>query len=129
MSDTDAIELSGLPRQVREHLQGRSPVPAPLPDPSHFESPVIHMESLRRVIRSTDVHAMAHDREPCRFPAHIDYARKQYLAALIDVFNGDLPVIGQFFDRGSEKTLRNLIRAFGLESALQTARSRARRSL
>ena len=129
MSDTDTIELSGFPSVIREHLQGTASVPVPssvLPD---VKPPIMDMDELRSAIRSTDALALSREAQPSRFPAHIDYARKQYLTALIEAFDGDLPLIGQFFDRGSEKTLRNLIRSFGLEGTLQTARSRGTRGI
>lgn len=128
MSDTGTIDLSHFPPEIRNHLDGTACVPVPVGAAPDLESPILNMENLRRAIRATDALALGREPQPCRFPAHIDYARKQYLTALIEAFDGDLSVIGHFFDRGSEKTLRNLIRSFGLESALQTARSRSKRS-
>lgn len=128
MSDTDLIQLADLPSEIQDHLRGTSLVPVPVSTLLKTDSPIIDMDGLRRAIRSTDALALSREAQPCRFPAHIDYARKQYLTALIDALDGDLPVMGHFFDRGSEKTLRNLIRSFGLEEALQTARSRGSRS-
>jgi len=127
MSDSDEIEVSSLPSRIRQYLQGTPQPPPQTSTPPDLAAPVINLESLRRVIRATDPHALSLESSPHLFPAHIDYARKQYLATLVEVFNGDLPTIGHFFDRGSEKTLRNLIKAFCLESALKQARTPQKR--
>ncbi len=61
---------------------------------------------------------------PFEVPAHVDHAKRAYLEVLIDEFGGDFVKIGKLWDRGSEKTLRKLIKAYGLEDALDAARSR-----
>ena len=42
----------------------------------------------------------------------------------IEECHGDLALIGQYWDHHSEKTLRGVIRAFGLEDRLRAARRR-----
>jgi hypothetical protein len=57
-------------------------------------------------------------------PAHGDHAKREWLGVLIDELGSDLARIGRLWDRGSEKTLRNLVRTYGLADRLKAARSR-----
>jgi DNA-binding NtrC family response regulator len=73
--------------------------------------------------------ALALSRGPCpdgtptyEWPAHVDYARRRYLSALIRHYNGNLARIAGHWDRSSENTLRKTIREFGLEDELRRAR-------
>ncbi len=59
--------------------------------------------------------------------AELDHARRTYLEVLIDELDGDLARVGMLWDRGSEKTLRRLIRVYGLAHRLDAARERSRR--
>jgi len=56
------------------------------------------------------------------WPAHIDYAKREYLKALIDHYGGDVARIAGHWDRSSENTLLKLIRELGLEEHLRAAR-------
>ena len=58
--------------------------------------------------------------------AHIEHAKRTYLGLLIDELGGDLALIAQFWDRGSDKTLRNLMRTYGLTDRLRVAREKRR---
>ncbi|MHC5063835.1 MAG: hypothetical protein ACYTG5_07660 [Planctomycetota bacterium] len=60
------------------------------------------------------------------WPAHIDHAKRQWLSVLIDECRGDLALIARFWDRSAEKTLRNLIRNYGLSEQLASAKKRGR---
>ena len=62
-------------------------------------------------------------------PGHIDHLRCVHLGALIDEFGGDLSLIGKYWDRGSEKTLRRLIKQYGLAERFEAARARPRRPI
>ncbi len=56
------------------------------------------------------------------WPGHVDYARRRYLRALIRHYHGDLARIAEHWDRSSENTLRKVVREFGLEDELKSAR-------
>ena len=60
------------------------------------------------------------------WPGHVDHARREYLATLIEHHHGDLHEIAKHWDRTSEHTLLKAVRQFGLEDALRAAR-RARK--
>ena len=53
---------------------------------------------------------------------HIDYARREYLKALIEHYHGNLAEIAKHWDRSSENTLLKLVRQFDLEDELHAAR-------
>jgi transcriptional regulator with PAS, ATPase and Fis domain len=126
MSDSEQLTLEDLPAGLRESLQGRR-ASAPVAKPPAEDYPgVINQEALRRVLRASEPKAAANAARKHELPAHIEYAKRAYLAALIDEFKGDLSLIGCFWDHHSEKTLRALIRAYGLEPHWQAARVRAR---
>jgi DNA-binding NtrC family response regulator len=93
-------------------------------DPEDDET-VINVDALRRRIRGR---RPAADVAPHEDPSHIEHAKFTWLRTLIDECGGDLALIAQFWDRSSEKTLRNLIRAYGLADALAAARSQAKGS-
>ncbi len=59
-------------------------------------------------------------------PRHVDHAKRIWLSVLIDEFDGDLAMAARFWDRSSEKTLRALVRAYGLGDRLAAARARRR---
>ena len=88
---------------------------------------VINQEALRRAIRASDPVAIGSSDAPDRFPAHLAHAKRAYLEALIDELNGDLGLISLFWDHGSEKTLRKLIRDLCLTDRLKAARLNRRR--
>lgn len=88
---------------------------------------IIDGEALRAAIRGCDPVLAGDTDRPFEIPGHVEHAKRAWLAALIDEFRGDLALIGRFWDRGSEKTLRKLIAAYGLLERLEEARGRERR--
>ncbi|MCI0341922.1 MAG: sigma-54 dependent transcriptional regulator, partial [Planctomycetales bacterium] len=145
MGDGDTVRLGEFPEVVRTAMGGGFVLPlatvaAALPAgpvgpgraaPSAAAPPpgeLVDVSGLRRVIRGSDpVLAGTHER-PWEVPAHIDHAKRLWLATLIEEFAGDLGIIGKFWDRGSEKTLRNLVREYGLAEQLAAARARGKPS-
>ncbi len=127
MADGEEIGVADLPETVRAGMGGR---PAAAPEKASAPSAgpsVIDDETLRLAIRSSDPRAVGEAGRPHEIAAHIEYAKATWLAALIDECGGDLALIARFWDRSSEKTLRNLVRAYGLADRLAAARARASR--
>jgi DNA-binding NtrC family response regulator len=127
MSSGKEIGLGDLPDSVRKSLQS----PAPLAGGAAAQNggdgaSIIDVEGLRRLVRSSNAVAMGASAAPAEFPAHISAAKRVWLSILIDELRGDLSLIAQFWDRSSEKTLRNLIRELGLAEQLAQAHVRAR---
>jgi DNA-binding NtrC family response regulator len=122
MASSEEIEAGDFPASVRDVLLGVAARPA-ADDPARG-SGVIDEAALRREIRGA---ALRRRGAAAESPAHVDHARRAWLAALIDEFDGDLSLVGRFWDRSSEKTLRAAVRAFGLTERLAVARARKRR--
>jgi DNA-binding NtrC family response regulator len=126
MSESATLRLSDFPDAIQLALQGRPRPAAALAEVADGSATgaarVVDPDQLRMAIRATDPKAVAVAAHKHELPCHIEFARKEYLGALIDECNGDLALIGQYWDRHSEKTLRNLIRQFGLETRLEAAR-------
>jgi DNA-binding NtrC family response regulator len=130
MCEHGTITQDDLPDPVRRALEGAAPpaTPAPAGGDSAAAAPgagAIQSDALRAAIRRArplpdPTHVAPHEN-----PAHVEHAKRAWLAALIDECGGDLAEIGRFWDRGSEKTLRKLIREYGLADRLAVARSRA----
>jgi DNA-binding NtrC family response regulator len=119
MADTRVITADDLPDAVRGGLgRGR---PAADAGRKTGDPALIDVTLLRHLIRTTPPLT---DKETQDCPAHIDYAKRTWLAALIDECGGDLALIARYWDRSSEKTLRNLVRAYGLTEHLAAARAR-----
>jgi DNA-binding NtrC family response regulator len=132
MAEGDGIGPEHLPDTVRRHLAAGTVMeaqPAESPQPPRGEEAprIIDVDALRRAIRSSDAATLGAPGKAQVNPAHISHAKRTYLAELIDEFGGDLALIGCFWDRSSAKTLRKLIREYGLTERLQTARARKRR--
>jgi DNA-binding NtrC family response regulator len=85
---------------------------------------VINSEALRRAVKSLGPAVEVESEATFEVPAHVDHAKRAYLEVLIDEFGGDFAKMGKLWDRGSEKTLRKLIRTYGLADALDAARAR-----
>jgi len=102
--DAPEIGLADLPDSVRRAA------PAARQD-------VVSREALRRVLAQPRPAVPSHE-----WPGHIDYAKRQYLLALIERYGGRLRDIAAHWDRSSENTLLKLIRELGLETALHAAR-------
>jgi hypothetical protein len=120
MSDSDLITEEDLPDEVREAI-GSAPDLGPVAPPSlqKLEGGVVDYDALRRIVRETN------PLESEGTPAHIDFAKRTWLKALIWECKGDLPTIARYWDRSSEKTLRNLIKSLGLWDDLERARKRS----
>ncbi len=137
----ETVRLREFPEAVRAALgDGAAAPPAPAGPvgaapsstgpavPAAPAGDLVDVSALRRAIRESDpVVAGTHER-PWEIHAHIDHVKRLWLATLIDEFAGDLALIGKFWDRGSEKTLRNLVREYGLVEQLAAARARGRPS-
>ncbi len=126
MSDAETLKLADFPSALQLSLQkvdvsGIPQVPA---EGKSLGPPLIDSDALRLAIRATDLTALKAASKKHELPCHIDFARKTYLAALIEECQGDLTLIGRYWDRHSEKTLRNLIKSYGLTELLQAARAR-----
>ncbi|MHC4252071.1 MAG: sigma 54-interacting transcriptional regulator [Planctomycetota bacterium] len=87
-------------------------------------SGIIDVAALREAVRSLDPAAVIDAGSAFEVPAHVDHAKREWLGVLIDELDGDLALIGRLWDRGSEKTLRKLVRAYGLSDRLDSARAR-----
>jgi DNA-binding NtrC family response regulator len=80
---------------------------------------VVDEDSLERALSSGPPPAAT---PTSAWPAHVDYARRRYLSALIRHYHGNLARIAEHWDRSSENTLRKTVRQFGLEDELRRAR-------
>ena len=82
---------------------------------------MINFEALCALLAKND--AIPLDRKKTsELPWHIDYARKTYLKALIRHCRGNLRKIASYWDCDSEKTVRAVIREFGLWDELEQVR-------
>ncbi len=134
MCDSDEIHPEDFPQSMRatltNHPLSEPPLHHPASEPLRSQAAIdqspIDVEALRRAIRSSAALTPLSMEKSFDIPAHIDHARRIWLQTLIEELNGDLALIGLFWDRSSEKTLRGLIREYGLNGYLDAARSRAR---
>jgi DNA-binding NtrC family response regulator len=126
MSDAETLKLADFPSALRLRFQKQDALGAAQASGAGAspEPPMIDLEALRMAIRATDLSAVKAADKKHELPCHIDFAKKAYLAALIEEFQGDLSLIGRYWDRHSEKTLRNLIKSYGLTELLHAARGR-----
>jgi DNA-binding NtrC family response regulator len=85
---------------------------------------VINIDRLTETVRRTSPHEAALHPSSCE--AHIEYAKYTWLKVLIDICQGDLPMISRYWDRSSEKTLRNLVHSYGLGDRLHAVRKKSR---
>jgi DNA-binding NtrC family response regulator len=132
MCEGEELSLADFPESVRASVGGCAKAVAPggKAAPSRDRPPdsdVINVEALRRMIRSADPVSVAAERAAHGVPAHIEHAKRAYLAALIDELGGDLSLVAKFWDRTSEKTILKLVREYGLERDLEAARLSAGR--
>ena len=128
MSDAEVLKLADLPSAIRTHFQ-TLPEGSPAPTDtsrSAAANRIVDREALRLAIRASDPKVVAETTKKYELTCHIDSIRKTYLATLIEECNGDLSLIGHYWDHGSEKTLRSLIRAYDLVDLLYAVRSRAK---
>jgi hypothetical protein len=134
MAEGARIQPEDLPEAVIASLEagGEAAPPAPAATPRRpadkaaAPAAVVDVEALRRAIRETNPLELASADRTELHLAHIDHARRVWLATLIEECHGDLSLMAAFWDRGSEKTLRNLVRRLGLAEHLSAARARHR---
>jgi DNA-binding NtrC family response regulator len=123
LATDQVISAKDFPQKIREFLKtepAASPAAASPADPGA----IINEEALRKAIRASDLNALKSGAAVQETPAHLDSAKHVYLRVLIEELGGDLSLIGRFWDRGSEKTLRRLIKDFGLAETLKDARAK-----
>jgi DNA-binding NtrC family response regulator len=123
MSEGDTLHAADFPDAVCTFLEGEAP-PGGIPARASADGEIINLGALREMIRSSDPVFVGSSKAPHGIPAHIEHAKRAYLAALIDEFGGDLAMVAKFWDRSSEKTLRKLIKEYDLLDALEAARKR-----
>jgi len=117
MAESDLITEADLPDEVRQALDNAPDFePREAAGIRKLEGGVVDAEALRQTVRRTP------PLQSEGTPAHIDFAKRVWLKTLIEECKGDLATIAHFWDRSSEKTLRNLIRALGLWDDLERAR-------
>jgi len=118
MSETDLITIADLPEPIRNAIEN-APDPGPMSAPAGprmLEGGIVDVEALRRRIRATNPGDVGESQ------AHVDFAKRIWLKTLIEELNGDLALIAKFWDRSAERTLRNLIKSYGLWDDLERAR-------
>jgi DNA-binding NtrC family response regulator len=115
LSDESAILPGDLPEALRSAPAG----PEEQARPPLAGGDVINTGALRRAIASAPP---SPELKTFECQAHIDYAKREYLKALIDHYRGDISQIARHWDRSSENTLLKLIRELGLEEHLRAAR-------
>ncbi len=116
MCESNILGILDFPESIRSFFQSESPlasVAAPSARPDG-KVEIIDRQALRLAIRADDGTAAKPARRKHELPCNIEYAKKIYLEELIEECHGDLLLIGQHWDHHSEKTLRALIRSFGL---------------
>ncbi len=128
LAEGTELTAADFPPEVEQAL--RDPLveyelgPAPAMPRRSATSPLVDLQALRDTLRAHgDVPPSA---LPPDLPGHIEQIKRMWLGVLIDELGGDLSRIAYYWDRGSEKTLRNLIRAYGLTEELASARARSR---
>ena len=118
MAETDMITFDTLKPALRDAIEN-APDPGPRSEPSGpriLEGGIVDVEALRRRIRATNPGDVGESQ------AHVDFAKRIWLKTLIEELNGDLALIAKFWDRNAERTLRNLIKQYGLWDDLERAR-------
>jgi DNA-binding NtrC family response regulator len=119
-SQGESIGLKDLPEYVFKAKAETRKLPAPA-ETASLEAEVINFENLCALLARSD--AIPLDRKKTtELPWHIDYARKTYLRALIRHCRGNLRKIASYWDCDSEKTVRAVIRDFGLWEELEQVR-------
>jgi DNA-binding NtrC family response regulator len=128
MSDAETLKPADLPSAIRTHFQTQPEGRPAQTDTSRAAAAarIVDREALRLAIRASDPRMVAETIKKYELSCHIDFIRKTYLATLIEECKGDLSLIRHYWDHGSEKTLRNLIRAYDLADLLHAVRSRAK---
>ena len=126
MSDTDVLRLADFPDSVRAHFRKETRATrAPAATSTSGGLNIIDREALRLAIRASDPKATSTGSSRYELGCHIDHAKRVYLEALIEECQGDLALIGRYWDHHSEKTLRALIQRLGLVEQLQAARAKS----
>ncbi|MFP4055378.1 MAG: sigma 54-interacting transcriptional regulator [Candidatus Brocadiia bacterium] len=118
---TDGAEVR--PQDLPEAVRRASPAAPSRERPQREAGSVVDRPALRRALASP---SPSPDTPTFAWPGHVDHARREYLAALIEHHHGNLREIAKHWDRTSEHTLLKIVRQFGLEDALRAARRAGR---
>jgi DNA-binding NtrC family response regulator len=129
MADGEIIHLDDLPGTIQKSLSaGSKPAPATATGAAGVaDTDVLNVEALRRSINGTDPESLDSSETNYEHSAHVNHAKRIYLATLIDELGGDITAITRYWDRNSTKTIRKLIHDFGLADELEAARQRGPR--
>ena len=109
-SEQEEVLPEDLPRQIRGSVGCFG---------SQVAGRIVNRDLLKRAISAVP---RVPDAPTFCWQAHVDYARREYLEALIHHYNGDLTKISEHWNRSSGNTLLKLVRNFDLEDELRTAR-------
>jgi DNA-binding NtrC family response regulator len=118
-SESARIEAQDLPNATLE----AAPAGEPTEQCAGEDGRVIDRAALTRVLSLVPRPPGSQTYE---WQGHVDYARREYLRALIERYNGNLSEITGHWDRSSERTLLKLVREFHLEDELRAARRRGK---
>jgi DNA-binding NtrC family response regulator len=121
LAEGGPIRAKDLPEGIRRAPGKQKPAPAAGP------SRVVDTDALQAALRAGGAPPTGKGNARHHDPRHIDSAKRLWLATLIDEFDGDLAMAARYWDRSSEKTLRSLVKAYGLGDALAVARARRSR--
>jgi DNA-binding NtrC family response regulator len=123
------IGLEDLPEPLRGSLLQAPDPPGPASaEAAAAPASVVDRDALRAALRSGGPPPSGRRGPFHGDPRHIDHAKRAWLSTLIEEFDGDLALVARYWDRSSEKTLRGLVRSYGLEEALAVARTRRARA-
>jgi transcriptional regulator with GAF, ATPase, and Fis domain len=115
-SRRDEIVMDDLPEAL-----AKSKRPARRAEPEPIGDDVINVGELARLLEASD-HIPVARASLSDCPYHIEYAKKTYLRAIIRHCKGNLRKILAYWDCDSEKTLRSLIKSYGLWPEVELGR-------
>ncbi len=116
-----SIEKRDLPEYMTKASTKRVPTPVSGDQAAPVSDAVIDYAALCRALGEADTLPRAKN-DTASHPWHIDYAKKVYLRALIQHCKGNLRRITTYWDCTSERTVRTLVKRFGLWDELEQAR-------
>jgi DNA-binding NtrC family response regulator len=119
-SQGDTIIRKDLPNYLLKST-ARPAAGTPRVTPSPSQGEIIDFELLCRTLAASDGEPIARN-NTSNCPWHVDYAKKTYMRALIRHCRGNLRKITPYWDRDSERTIRLLIKEYGLWDDLERAR-------
>ncbi|HXX92499.1 MAG TPA: sigma 54-interacting transcriptional regulator, partial [Planctomycetota bacterium] len=119
-SQGEELEVKDLPDYLKKFKteKGRAPLPASAPSSA---GGVIDLEKLSAALSEIDAAPVVKS-HTTDYPWHVDYAKKTYLRALIRHCKGNIRKIVNYWDCDSEKTVRTLIKTYGLWDELERSR-------